>query len=60
MSGARELAKQNTPEKLEQAIDLVRAIGIESYARKEAQAEMARWSRRLLNVAAEKISPRGD
>ena len=56
LSGARELAKQNTPEKLEQAIDLVRAIGIESYARKEAQAEMARWSRRLLNVAEEKLA----
>ena len=55
LSGARELAKQNTPEKLEQAIDLVRAIGTESNARKEAQAEMARWSRRLLNKAQEKL-----
>lgn len=56
LAEAKRTGKYNRPEELEAAINLARKIGIKSYARPEAQAEMARWSRRLIEIAKEKFA----
>ncbi len=58
LAEARRKAKIGRPEEIEAAINLARGIGIKSYARPEAQAEMARWSRSLIDMARKKL-PQG-
>jgi len=56
LAQARRKAQYNSAEELEAAINLARGIGIKSYARPEAQGEMARWSRRLIDMARKKLA----
>jgi hypothetical protein len=53
---ARELAKNDTSEQLGEAIALAQKIGPKSYARSDAQTEISRWSRALLNIAQKALA----
>jgi len=53
---AQALAKVRTMDALTQAIALAQQIGIKSYARPEAQAEIVRWSRALLTLANNRLT----
>lgn len=52
---ARDLAKSNTPNELQQAIAMVSKIKPKSYARSLAQAERNNWSRAMVKIAAERF-----
>lgn len=53
---ARGLADLQAPEFLAEAIALAQQIQPKSYARKDAQKEIGRWSRQLLNMAISDLS----
>ncbi|MBD2040540.1 hypothetical protein [Microcoleus sp. FACHB-672] len=55
---ARELATYETPDELEKALSLVRKIGSNSYAYTLAKADIVKWSRKLLDLAAKRLQAR--
>uniref|UniRef100_A0ACD5GRB3 Uncharacterized protein n=1 Tax=Desertifilum tharense IPPAS B-1220 TaxID=1781255 RepID=A0ACD5GRB3_9CYAN len=44
--------------RLKEAMDLARQVELKSFARPDAQAEIARWSRALLKIADERLAAR--
>lgn len=58
LAQAKELAEYQTLDRLKEAIDLARQIELKSFARQEAQAGIARWSRALLKIAGELLEQR--
>ncbi|MGQ4646543.1 hypothetical protein [Lyngbya aestuarii] len=53
---ARDLAKSNKPELLKKAIAISLKISPKSYVKAQAQEEQTRWSRSLLEIAAERFA----
>jgi len=53
---ARDLAKSNRPELLKKAISIALKISPKSYVKAQAQEEQNRWSRSLLEIAAERFN----
>ncbi len=49
---ARDLAKSNQLDQLEKAIALAAKIAPNSYVKAQAQTELSKWSRTLLNISA--------
>ncbi|MCD8485850.1 MAG: hypothetical protein LRZ84_03620 [Desertifilum sp.] len=58
LSQARELAEYQTVARYKEAMDLARQVELKSFARPDAQAEIARWSRALLKIADERLAAR--
>ncbi|MEC4894000.1 MAG: hypothetical protein SAL07_18445 [Oscillatoria sp. PMC 1051.18] len=55
LDSAREIAKVNTPQALEQAIAITAQIDSNTYVALRGREEQNRWSRILLQIAAQKL-----
>jgi hypothetical protein len=53
LTHAQKLAKENRPEKLAEAITLVRNVAPDTYATEEAEAALKQWSQSLIIVGLE-------